>query len=96
LLYENIQSLSTLKETLGQCLEIGKSMKSKYLSLMDMFLIEINEEIVDLNSEIKRIDAQEDRDLADSRYETESEVEEEMERLEDFRMRINDLIIRMG
>ena len=52
MLYQNVHSLNCLRKSLNGCELFKKAKKDKYIRYVDQFLIDLDEEIVDINGEL--------------------------------------------
>lgn len=56
MLYQNVNDLNDVLEALIDCFRLPKSKRSSQIRLIDQFLIDLNEEIVDITSEIIKVE----------------------------------------
>ena len=54
MLYQNINDLNQVKNSLIDCFRLPKSKRLQQIRIVDQFLIDLNDEIVDINEEINR------------------------------------------
>ncbi|CDW87838.1 UNKNOWN [Stylonychia lemnae] len=54
MLYQNVQDLNTVKNSLIDCYRLPKSKRQQQIRVVDQFLIDLNDEIVDINAEISK------------------------------------------
>eukprot|EP00347_Sterkiella_histriomuscorum_P007167 403350003 len=82
MLYQNVADLNAVKNSLIDCRRIPKSKRNQQISLIDQFLIDLNEELININYAIPNYEQSEEFSNQNMGDET----------VEDFRIRINELI----
>ena len=84
MLYSQVRDLTYIKNALVDCFRMPKSQRQESVVIIDQFLIDLNEEIVDINGELKEED---DRLESVGRR---NQITEDL--VEEYRERANQLI----